>query len=183
MTYVLDASPLVVLASADRLSLLDHFGECVCTDRVRAEVVVAGREHGYADADRIARAIDDGRLAVRPVDETGLFGTLVEIEGLSAADASVLALAAETEATVVMDETIGRDVADARGIESRGTPYLVLSLVADGVLSAEEGRTVVDELVDAGWYCSTDLYRRIRTKLDDIETGWSDGPDSDGRDR
>lgn len=166
MTLVFDASPLVVLATAERLDLLAHVDECLLTERVHEEVVTAGLEHGYADARRIARAVDDGVLSVRAVDETTRYATLADIDGLSAADASVLALGAQLDATVVMDEAIGREVADAEGIDSRGTAYLVLSLVRDGDLSAAEGRAVVDDLVDAGWYCSTDLYRRIERRLD-----------------
>jgi len=170
--YVFDASPLVVLASADRVGLLSALDrECVLTERVHGEVVEAGRENGYADARRIAGAVDDGRLAVRAVDESGRFAALSETGGLSAADAATLALAAEEGGTAVMDETAGREVADAEGIETRGTAALVLGLVRDGDLSVDEGRAAIDELVDAGWYCSTDLYRRIQRKLDAFEDG------------
>lgn len=165
MTYVFDASPLVVLATAERLALLSHFEECLLPDRVHEEVVLAGREHGYADAHRVARAVDDGLLAVRTVNESDLFGTLGGVEGLSTADAAALALAAQVDGTVVVDEAIGREVAAAEGIHARGTAWLVLCLVRDGTLSAEEGRAVVDELVAAGWYCSTDLYRQIVAKI------------------
>lgn len=169
MTYVFDASPLIVLATAERLELLTHFETCLLTERVQAEVVEAGREHSYPDAQRIVRAIESGTLAVRAGDETDRFESLASIEGLSAADASTLALAGELGATAVMDEAIGRDVADAEGIETRGTAFIVLSLVRDGPLSVEAGRDAVDDLVAAGWYCSTDLYRRIQRKLDDLD--------------
>lgn len=170
--YVFDASPLVVLGTAERLDLLAELDErCVLTERVHEEVVVAGRDGGHADARRVARAIDDGVLSVRSVDEDGRFADLSTVEGLSDADAATLALAADEDATAVMDETAGREIADAEGIDTRGTAYLVLSLVRDGELTAGEGRAVVDELVDAGWYCSTDLYRRIQRKLDALEDG------------
>lgn len=168
--YVFDASPLVVLGSAERLALLRLLdGECVLTERVHGEVVVAGREGGHADARRVARAVDDGVLSIRSVGEGGRFAELNDVEALSEADAATLALAADEGGTAVMDEAAGRDVADAEGIETRGTAFLVLSLVHDGHLTAAEGRTVVDELVEAGWYCSIDLYRRVQRTLDDLE--------------
>lgn len=39
---------------------------------------------------------------------------------------------------------MSREVADAHGIETRDTAYFVLSFVREGVVSAEEARTVVD---------------------------------------
>ena len=171
MTYVFDASPLVVLATAERLDLLAHFEECLLTERVHAEVVEAGREHGYPDANRIARGIDEGVLMVREVEADDQFRSFAAVDGLSEGDASTLALAAQADATAIMDETIGRDVAGVYGIETRGTAFLVLSLVRDDELLPDEGRTVIDEMVDAGWYCSTELYRKIERKIDAIEAG------------
>jgi predicted nucleic acid-binding protein len=168
VTYVFDASPLVVLATAEHLDLLGTFERCLTTERVREEVVDAGRDAGYADANRIARAIEDGRLDVWAV-EGDHFETVAAVDGLSTADASVLALAAEVDGTAVVDEAIGRDVADAEGIDARGTAYLVLSLVRDGTLTTAEGRDIVDDMVAAGWYCSTDLYRRIQRMLNDFD--------------
>lgn len=167
--YVFDASPLIVLATAERLALLERVPEPTLTERVYEEVVEAGLAHGYADARRVERAVEDGLLTLRSVEESDLFGRLSDAEGLSDADASVLALAAETDATAVVDEAVGRDLAAAAGIDARGTAYLVLSLVHDGALTADEGRQVVDDLVEAGWYCSTDLYRRIQRKLDEMD--------------
>lgn len=167
--YVFDASPLVVLATAERLSVLEHVREPALTERVYEEVVEAGLAHGYADARRIERAVEDGLLTVQAVEEDDRFERLADAEGLSAADASVLALAADVEATAVVDEAVGRDIADVEGIDARGTAYLVLSLVRDGALTSDEARQVVDDLVEAGWYCSTDLYRRVQRKIDDLE--------------
>jgi predicted nucleic acid-binding protein len=168
--YVFDASPLVVLATAQRLGLLDTLDERrVVTERVYEEVVVVGRDRGYPDAQRIERAVDEGVVLVESVDEDSRFDDLSAVEGLPDADAATLALAAAEGSTAVMDETAGREVAAAEGIDTRGTAYLVLSLVRDGHLTVAEGRTVVDDLVEAGWYCSTDLYRRIQRKLDDLD--------------
>lgn len=175
MTYVFDASPLIILARAERFDLVTHFEDCLLTERVHTEVVEAGQEHGYPDASRIARGIDEGVLAVRGVEADDQFRSFTAVDALSAADASTLALAAQADATVIMDENLGRDVASAHGIETRGTAFLVLSLVRDNKLSADEGRTVIDEMVDVGWYCSTDLYRKIERKLDVIEAETDEG--------
>lgn len=166
---VLDASPLIVLASADRLSVLGSFDrDLVVPERVRAEVVDAGIDAGHADARRIETAIEQGVLTVHEVDPTPLFEEFADLDGLSDADAAVLAHADASDATAVLDEARGRSIAAAEDIPTRGTAWLVLSRVESGHITAGEGRAAIDDLVDTGWYCSTDLYRRILTKLEEF---------------
>jgi len=166
---VFDASPLIVLASADRLSILETFGsELVVPERVRTEVVDAGIAAGHPDARRVRAAIDRGLLTVREVDRSPLFEELVALDGLSDADAAVLTYAATDDALVVMDERAGRSIAAAEGITSRGSAWIVLSRVERGHISSQEGHSAIDDLVEAGWYCSTDLYRRIVGKLEEL---------------
>lgn len=167
--FVFDASPLIVLASAGRLSLLETFDRQLVVPRpVRVEAVDTGLESGYADARRLKTAIDDGRLSVQEVERTDLYDELSSTGGLSEADASVIAHASANEAVAIMDERIGRTVAEAEGVQTRGTAFVVLSRVRDGAISAEEGKAIIDELVEGEWYCSTDLYRKILSTLEDM---------------
>lgn len=167
--YVFDATPLVVLAKAERLDLIDHLQrDCRMPERVYEEVVTTGIEEGYPDARRIERATEDGRLSVRSVDEADVYRRLRRNESLSDADAAVLALASQEDGTAVMDERYGRSVADVEGIDARGTAYLVLSVLRDGVVDADEARETIDEILDAGWYCSPDLYAKIVRKIETL---------------
>ena len=65
-------------------------------------------------------------------------------------------------------ETYGRDVAAAEGITTRGTAYLVLKLASEGTLSVDDARTVIDAMIDEGWYCAPDVYAKIVQKLDSL---------------
>ena len=89
-------------------------------------------------------------------------------QNISEADAAVLAVADARDAIAVMDERYGRDVADAEGISTRGTPYLVLELLKEDVVTANEARETIDEMLDAGWYCTPDLYAKILQKIEDL---------------
>ena len=60
-----------------------------------------------------------------------------------------------------MDETYGRDVAPTEGIETRGTAYLVLSFAKRGAIKPEQGRDVIDAMLDVGGYCAPDTYSEI----------------------
>ena len=167
--YVFDATPLIYLAKAGRLSLVsDLSSECCTPEQVHEEVVTMGLDEGYADARRIERIVKDGVLDVVAVDDRDTFERLRHNHHLSAADAAVLTVADDRDATAVMDEQYGRTVADAEGIATRGTTYLVLrSLKADRI-SAETARETIDAMMDAGWYCAPDLYARILQRIDDL---------------
>lgn len=170
MTWIVDATPLIVLAKADHLDVLTaREATAVVPTRVYEEVVETGLSEGYPDARRVARAVENDRFAVADAPESALFEDLASSPALSEADAAVLALAADREGVAVMDERAGRAAADAEGIETRGTAYAVLSGVERGDRSPAEARAIVDDLVDAGWHCSTDLYAEIVRKLEAMD--------------
>jgi predicted nucleic acid-binding protein len=164
-----DATPLIYLAKVDRLSLVrDLPGRCVIPERVFEEVVDVGIEEGYPDARRIERSVEADRFDVVTVESSPLFTRLQRNDSLSDADVAVLVCAEGTDGVAVIDETYGRDVAAAEGITTRGTAYIVLRCVKDGALGAEDGRSVIDSMIEKGWYCSPAVYAKIVAKLDSL---------------
>jgi predicted nucleic acid-binding protein len=167
--YVFDATSLIYLAKAERLDLVGNLpATCAVPDRVRDEVVTTGIEGGHADARRVERTVNGGVLPVDTVRQDETFDRLRRNDRLSEADCAVLALADKRGATAVMDERYGRDVAETEGIETRGTAYLVLRLLQEGVVDATVARETVDAMMDAGWYCAPDLYAKVTRKIDDL---------------
>ena len=168
---VFDATPLIYLAKAERLELLSHFDRPrVIPERVYEEVVDTGIEEGYPDARRIERCVEDDVFEVVEISESPLFERLRDNDNLSDADVSVLAYADSHDGVAVMDETYGRDVAATEGVETRGSAFVVLLLVRDGVIDAEAGRETVDAMLEAGWFCAPDVYAKIVRKLDSLES-------------
>lgn len=166
---VFDATPLIYLAKVDYFDVLDHLDDaCVIPERVYEEVVTTGIEHGYPDARRIERAVEQDVFAVRPVEETDVYLRLQQNRNLSGADCAVLALASHTDGTAVMDEQYGRDVADTESIDTRGTAALLLTLVKRDVLAPDDARQALDEMVDAGWYCAPEIYARVLRTLESL---------------
>ncbi|MDL0130815.1 DUF3368 domain-containing protein [Halobacterium salinarum] len=167
--FVFDATPLIYLGTADQLQVLSHL-DCrrLIPERVYDEVVTAGVDAGYPDARRVEQRVDAGEFDVVSAPETTLFDRLSDNPNVSNADVAVLTLAADRNATAVMDDAYGRDIADVEGINTRGTAYLLLSLVRDDRLSATDARATLDEMLEAGWYCQPDLYARLLTKLDEL---------------
>ncbi|NHN60181.1 MULTISPECIES: DUF3368 domain-containing protein [Halorussus] len=171
MTFVFDATPLIYLAKTDSLGILTKIErEFVVPERVYDEVVTDGMKQGYTDAKRIDNCVQEGPFQKRTLEEDERFERLVGETALSQADAAVLLLADEVDGTAVVDEKHGRDIADVENIETRGTAYLLLSLVRRGDLSAEEARDTIDAMLDAGWHCSPNLYAKLLRKLNELAT-------------
>jgi predicted nucleic acid-binding protein len=166
---VFDATPLIYLARVDRLELgLELADSCLVPEPVHEEVVAEGLDAGYADARRIQRAVEADRLEIREPPADGLIERLEQNDGLSEADISVLALTAATGGTAIMDEHRGRQVARVEEITVHGTAFLVLVALRDGALDRQETLDIIDEMIEAGWHCSTELYARIRERIDDL---------------
>ena len=172
MTRVFDATPLIYLAKADRLDLLETTDSPrIVPKTVYQEVVTDGVEAGYDDARRIERAVENGMLEVVSVDidDSPLATRLASHPGLSDADIAVLACADARAAMAIMDEAAGRSAADAERIKTRGTAFLILSAVKQDELPPEAGRETIDAMIDAGWYVAPDLYTKIVRKLESFE--------------
>lgn len=172
MSWVLDATPLIYLAKAERLAVVETLDEPrLVPEAVYWEVVTIGVERGYDDARRIERAVEDGLVDVVAVDtdDSPVATRLARHPGLSDADVAVLACADARNAVAVMDEAAGRSAAEVEEIETRGTAYLVLSAVKHGDRSPEVGRETIDAIIDNGWYVAPDLYARLMRKLESFE--------------
>ncbi|SIR73887.1 Predicted nucleic acid-binding protein, contains PIN domain [Haladaptatus litoreus] len=167
--WVFDATPLIYLAKADALSYLRSLAiPRYIPEAIYEEVVTKGLDHDYPDARRIERAVDANTFKVVSVEETPLSDRLRRNPNLSDADVDVLVLAVERDSIAVMDEQYGRDVAATEEIPTRGTAYLLLSLVKEGTLTTDEARRTIDAMLDSGWYCAPNLYAQIIAKLDTL---------------
>ncbi|WP_128223528.1 DUF3368 domain-containing protein [Halobacteriaceae archaeon SHR40] len=170
MSWVFDATPLIYLAKVERLGLIETLdGVCLVPEAVYQQVVTKGIEAGYTGARRIERRVEDGTLEAVEVEELPVADRLGRNPGLSRADVAVPACAHSRDGIAVTDEAVGRSAADVEGIETRGTAFVVLSAVSGGVITPEEGRTVIDSMIEQGWYVAPNLYTKILQKLEAIE--------------
>ncbi len=88
----------------------------------------------------------------------------------SMADAAVFAMAKKRDGTAIPDEDYARSIAGVKGMDNRGTVFLILRLLRQGVMSPGEAKKTVDAMIDHGWYCSLDLYKEIvNTFLDESD--------------
>ena len=158
--WVVNASPVIALAKADRLHLLpDSCKEMLVPEAVIAEILAGPR------ADPARQALERGfGLAVTPQSiEPGLLEW-----GLGAGETAVLAVAMERKpATAVLDDAAARTCARALGVGVIGTLGVVLRAKRRAVIpSAKE---VLKSLRLAGLHLDDAV---VRAALEGVGEAW-----------
>jgi predicted nucleic acid-binding protein len=168
MKLVLDSTPLIYFAklkALDKVALLK--GEKIIPKSVYSEVVEEGKARGKEDALLIEGLIKKDLFKVLKGDSK-LLRHLSEIRNISDADSEVLALAKEHNAIAVIDESYSRTVAGVEGIECRGSVFLLFSLYNANIIKKDDIKKYVDDMINLGWRCSTELYASIINEVEKL---------------
>jgi len=153
-----NASPLIYLAKADRLDLFHSiFEEILIPEAVYAEVVSKGKQLGQTDAFLVEKAIEEGWISVRRVQESHP----VSIP-LHPGEIEVISLALEVGVDLlIMDDARARAVAEMAGLSPRGTLWLLLKAVKENVLSFDSFLATLEAITRHGFYLGEELYLRV----------------------
>lgn len=145
MTAVVDATPLISLALVEQLDLLPRlFGRIVVPPAVYAEVTAQRPDLPGAAA--LARAT---WIQIQAPQTSPAFDAL--LLGLDPGELEALLLAREIHADwVLMDERLGRRVAQALQLPVKGTLGVLLAAVHAGLLSKTDAQNAVPQLVGHG---------------------------------
>ncbi|MGD0996549.1 MAG: DUF3368 domain-containing protein [Candidatus Bathyarchaeia archaeon] len=166
---VFNSTPLIYLSKAGLSGIIENLkGEKLTSPLVKTEVVDKGKLKGVPDAIALEKLFDNGVFKVCKPKNTAFLSRLSETRGLHVADADVLALAKECEALAVIDDEVARKTAKVYGIEYVGTPYVLVRAVFEGLLSKEEAKLAVNDMVSAGWRCSLESYAKIMQLLEKV---------------
>lgn len=154
---VSNASPLIYLAKAGRLSLLrELYQEVLVPEEVFRE---AGESGGSPDALVIASARDDGWIHVTALEESHM-ELLAKSAGIETGEAASILLARQERVLLLIDDKMGRGAAEVLGIECLGTVGVLLQAVSDSILQYEEFGRVLDRMIDLGFRLDSKVYRR-----------------------
>ncbi len=130
--WIVNASPIIVLAKIGRLDLLTSLSRAVCLPQAVVDEIAAGPA-----GDPARKAIESGwgLRAVPQVVHTDLLEW-----GLGPGETSVLALALEqAPATTVLDDAAARNCAKAVGVPVIGTVGIVIRAKKHGLIPSAAG--------------------------------------------
>ena len=168
-TLVFNSTPLIYLTKAGLSRVLEGLKcEKLTSPSVRKEVVDEGKRKGVADALVLERLFEKSVFKVADVRDREFLSGLLETKGLHVTDAEVLTLAKERKGLAVVDDEVARKTAKVYGIAFVGTPYVLVRAVCEGIITKNEARLAVNDMVFAGWRCSVETYAKIMEALGKI---------------
>jgi predicted nucleic acid-binding protein len=166
---VFNSTPLIYLSKAGLSGIIENLQEQKLTSPlVKVEVVDKGKQKGYPDAIVLEKLFEGGVFELcKPKDKLFL-SRLSRTSGLHAADAEVLALAKEHGGIAVIDDEVARKTAKIYKINYVGTPYILAMAVFEDLLTKEQAKDAVRDMVSAGWRCNVETYAKIMELIDKI---------------
>jgi len=157
--WVVDASPIILLAKADSLHLLP-----ACTDQILIPQVVAEEVRRAGDDDPARQWLETGGESW--VDPAGEIAPEVAAWDLGRGERHVLSWALKREGwTAVVDDGAARRCAEALGVSVIGTLGVLLVAKREGALDAV--RPVVSALVRGGLHVDEALIERVLELADE----------------
>ncbi|MEA1924819.1 MAG: DUF3368 domain-containing protein [Candidatus Altiarchaeota archaeon] len=163
---VFDSTPLIYLAKVNVIGFVENMpGKKFISTSVYREVVVQGKKIGESDAFLIDNLIDKGVFQVKDIKEKTLLKKLQK-SPLHLADIETLTLAKELDGVAIIDEKLGKTIADIKEVENRGTIFILFRLLESGLLDGKDLREKLDEMIGEGWRCSTELYAIVLEELE-----------------
>lgn len=149
---VADTSPLLALARVDVLPILCELFDQVCvTQSVVAECLVKVQR---LDAQRVQAAIAAGFLLVVPDPQVR-----VSLSHLDHGEQTALEYALLEQATVLIDERLGRLAAKAHQLKMIGAPGVLLLAKRKGLIPAV--KPILHDLIASGYFLSDALVAQI----------------------
>jgi predicted nucleic acid-binding protein len=169
---VLDAGPLIRLAQTGLLDKIRVFyDECLVPRAVYDEVVVGGLEKGYGDARVSKAAVDGGSLVVgeAPLGSVEAVKRVEERLGVQLGAGEREGIALARDSVFITDDETAYQVARALGTEARGSLYLLLRMVSEGLISSSEASAALNEMIEAGFWLSPRLVHEFHNRLSEMK--------------
>ena len=166
---VFNSTLLIYLTKAGLSQVFESLkGEKLTSPVVKKEVVEEGKRKGVPDAVVLEKLFENDVFEVCEPQDKGFVARLLKTCGFHVADAEVLALARECEGTAVIDDEVAMKTAKVYGIDYVGTPYVLMRAMCEGLISKEEAKLALNEMISMGWRCSVESYAKIMEVLEKL---------------
>ena len=142
---VSNSTPLICLAKLNRLHLLkEFFVEVWIPEEVYREVVTGGKEEKYPDALLVEEAVKEGWVIVKKAAEMNR----LEEYGIDKGEVEAISLALNLKCSeILVDQSHARFVAEVMGLVPKGTIFVLLKALKNGVFSFDDYLKDLETLV------------------------------------
>lgn len=163
MLAVSNSSPLIFLSKIGRVHhLVQLFEKVIIPREVYEEVVIKGSEKGYPDAQAVDELVRRKFIEVKGVEISHLEEAPIK-EGEKAA----LSLALEEGIDeILIDEAKVRRMARLFGLRPHGTLWVLTRLYEEDLVSIEELKSSIFELIEKGYRIRQDMLMEILRGLE-----------------
>jgi len=169
---VSDSSPLIWLSKIGRITLLKTlYGEVHVPEEVYNEVVTRGLNEGFSDALAVKECVTQGWIRVKTLDESGAKRCQMITEHaheIHLGEAQAIILAQTGNMHLLMDESCGRAFAETWGLRVRGTVYVILKSLREGLLIQDEAKEALIGMINKGFRIEPRLLTRVLKEIDNF---------------
>ena len=151
MNIVLDSCSVILLAKASVLEEFSSQHSLAITKYVYYEVI-KGKEKKFLDALLIERLYKEKKVIKADVKNENLLNKLKKDFGLGDGEASSIALAIETNQSLLTDNKQGRKAAKIYGLKLLGSPEVVVSLFKIKKINKNKAISALKSLRNFGWF-------------------------------
>lgn len=150
-----NATPIICLSRINQLRLLKLiFKSVIIPSSVRKEVLIEGKP-GYSG---IVNAIKEGWLKVaEPINKIDY--------GIGAGENAAINIARERKDTLILDDAFAIKAAKAFDVPIIRTTTVVFIALQKKVISRDEAISILNQLIENGYYISPKEYSVLLTKL------------------
>ena len=161
MTYIADASSIILLSKVGLLQKLAEKSEIIVPQKVYQEVSV-GKSRGRSDALEFEQLVSENKIKVVAV-APGEKEKIESVLGIFAGENEVVAYARTGNAVVLTDDKKCINAAKSMQLEFITTLDIIVDLQKRGIITAEKGLNCLERLETYGWYKHgiIDAYRRL----------------------
>jgi predicted nucleic acid-binding protein len=159
---VSNSTPLIFLAKIGRLNLLEKiFDAVIIPDKVFSEVVIEGKEKGYSDAFLVEKFINKCIISKKNIKIKSLNDMPI---GKGEQEAIELAVKLGIQ-DILIDEAKGRRFARLYDLQPKGTLWVLTKAFEDDLLSKDELKDNITELIKCGFRIKEDILVDILKEL------------------
>lgn len=107
-------------------------------------------------------------MKIEKVSDETLLKSILRVPEMHRADVEVLVLAKQVGGIAIVDDRVARDMARIYRIKHGGTAFSLAFLIVHNLITEEEARIALDDMIRFGWRCSAEKYSKIIRMIEEF---------------